>query len=70
MYIDKYKAIGDGLGLLTKGDVHAKYTPQEIISYLLLPINNNRIRFYYQGTKPIGLVTWCLLSPTKANLFL
>jgi len=70
MYIDKYKAIEDSIELLTKGDVHAKYTPQEIISYLLLPINNNRVRLYYQGTKPIGLVTWCWLSPTKANLFL
>lgn len=70
MYIDKYKAIGDSLELLTKGDVHAKYTPQEIISYLLLPINNNRIRLYYQDSKPIGLVTWCWLPPYKATLFL
>ena len=70
MYIDKYKAIGDSLELLTKGDVHAKYTPQEIISYLLLPINNNRIRLYYQDSKPIGLVTWCWLPPDKADLFL
>lgn len=70
MYIDKYKAIGDSLELLTRGDVHAKYTPQEIISYLLLPINNNRIRLYYQDSKPIGLVTWCWLPPDKANLFL
>lgn len=70
MYIDKYKAIGDSLELLTKGDVHTKYTPQEIISYLLLPINNNRIRLYYQDSKPIGLVTWCWLPPDKATLFL
>ena len=70
MYIDKYKAIGDGLVLLTKGDIHSKYTPSEVLSYLLLPINTNKIRIYYIDDKPIGLVTWCWLSPTKANLFL
>ena len=70
MYIDKYKAIGDSIELLTKGDIHSKYTPSEVISYLLLPINNNKIRIYYLGTNPIGLITWCWLSPNKANLFL
>tara|TARA_B110000093_G_scaffold69783_1_gene75729 strand:+ start:2555 stop:2977 length:423 start_codon:yes stop_codon:yes gene_type:complete len=68
--IDRYKAVGDGIELLTKGDTHSKYTPREVITYLLLPINNNRIRIYYIDDKPIGLVTWCWLSPTKASLFL
>ena len=70
MYIDKYKAIGDGLLLLTNGDIHSKYTPSEVISYLLLPINTNKIRLYYVDDKPTGLITWCWLSPNKANLFL
>lgn len=70
MVIDKYKAVLDGLRLLEVGDTHSKYTPQEIISYLLYPIKHNRLRLYYIDNKPIGLCTWCWLSPTKANLFL
>mgnify|MGYP000844834207 FL=1 len=70
MVIDKYKAVLDGLRLLEVGDTHSKYTPQEIISYLLYPIEHNRLRLYYIDNRPIGLCTWCWLSPTKANLFL
>ena len=70
MIIDKYKAVGDSIELLTKGDTHSKYTPSEVVSYLLLPINNNKIRIYYVGNNPVGLLTWCWLSPNKANLFL
>lgn len=70
MIIDKYKAVVDGISLLELGDTHSKYTPSEINTYLLLPIQYNRIRLYYEGTKPIGLITWCWLSPTKSTLFL
>lgn len=70
MVIDKYKAVLDGLRLLEVGDTHSKYTPQEIISYLLYPIEHNRLRLYYIDNRPIGLCTWCWLSPPKANLFL
>ena len=70
MLIDRYKAVGDSIELLTKGDTHSKYTPREVINYLLLPINNNKIRLYYVDDNPIGLVTWCWLSPNKATLFL
>lgn len=70
MVIDKYQAVLDGLRLLEVGDTHSKYKPKEVISYLLLPIEHDRIRLYYVDDKPIGLATWCWLSPTKANLFL
>ncbi len=70
MLIDRYKAVGDSIELLTKGDTHSKYTPSEVINYLLLPINNNKIRLYYVDDNPIGLITWCWLSPNKATLFL
>mgnify|MGYP000441452855 CR=1 FL=1 len=70
MVIDKYKAVLDGLRLLEVGDIHSKYTPNEVISYLLYPIEHNRLRLYYIDNRPIGLCTWCWLSPTKANLFL
>jgi hemolysin-activating ACP:hemolysin acyltransferase len=70
VHIDKYKATSDSLDLLTRGDIHSKYTPSEVISYILLPINHNRIRLYYVDDKPVGLITWCWFSPDKANLFL
>ena len=70
MYIDKYQAVVDGISLMELGDTHSKYTPSEVNTYLLLPIHYNRIRLYYQDTKPIGLITWCWLSPYKSTLFL
>lgn len=70
MHIDRYKAVVDGIGLFNEGDTHSKYTLTELNTYLLLPIEYNRIRFYYQDDKPIGLITWCWLSPTQSTLFL
>jgi len=70
MVIDKYKAVVDGIELFGLGNTHSTYTPSELNTYLLLPIQYNRIRLYYQDNKPIGLITWCWLSPTQSNLFL
>ena len=70
MVIDKYTAVVDGISLLELGDTHSKYTPSEVNTYLLLPIQYNKIRIYYEGDKPIGLITWCWLSTTKSNQFL
>lgn len=70
MVVDKYQAVLDGLRLMEVGDIHSRYTPSEVISYLLLPIENNKIRLFYAYDKPIGLVTWCWLTPDKATLFL
>ena len=70
MVIDKYTAVVDGISLLELGDTHSYYTPSEVNTFLLLPIEHNKIRIYYEDTKPIGLITWCWLSTTKSNLFL
>lgn len=70
MYIDKYQAVVDGISLMELGDTHSKYTPSEVNTYLLLPTQYNRIRLYYQDAKPVGLITWCWLSPSKSTLFL
>ena len=70
MKIDKYQLLLDSLRLLELGDIHSRYTPTEIISYLVYPIEHDRLRIYYVGSKPVGLVTWCWLSPTRASLFL
>ena len=70
MRIDKYQAVVDGISLMELGDTHSKYTPSEVNTYLLLPTQYNRIRLYYQDAKPVGLITWCWLSPSKSTLFL
>jgi hemolysin-activating ACP:hemolysin acyltransferase len=70
MHIDKYQAVVDGISLMELGDTHSKYTPSEVNTYLLLPTQYSRIRLYYQDTKPVGLITWCWLSPSKSTLFL
>lgn len=70
MRIDRYKAVVDGIELFSEGDIHSKYNLEELNTYLLLPIKYNRIRFYYEGDKPIGLITWCWLSPTHSDLFI
>lgn len=70
MVIDKYKAVVDGINLLQLGETHLTYTPSEVNTFLLLPIEHDKIRFYYEGDKVVGLITWCWLSTTKSNLFL
>ena len=57
MQLDKYQAVLDGIGLLSKGDTHSKYTPQEVHTYLLLPINYNRVRLYAKEN-PDGHELW------------
>ena len=70
MVIDKYTAVVDGISLLQLGDTHLTYTPSEVNTFLLLPIEHDKIRLYYEGDKVVGLITWCWLSTTKSNLFL
>ncbi len=70
MVIDKYRAVVDGISLLQSGDTHLTYTPSEVNTFLLLPIEHDKIRLYYEGDKVVGLITWCWLSTTKSNLFL
>ena len=70
MVIDKYTAVVDGISLLELGDIHSYYTPSQVNTFLLLPIEHDKIRIYYEDDKPVGLITWCWLSTTKSNLFL
>jgi hemolysin-activating ACP:hemolysin acyltransferase len=70
MVIDKYKIVVDSISLMSIVEPYSNYTTNDIISYLLLPIEYNKIRIYYEGDKPIGLITWCWLSTTKSDLFL
>ena len=70
MVIDKYKAVVDSINLMDMVEPYSNYLPSDIKTYLLLPIQYNKIQLYYEGDKPVGLITWCWLSTTKSELFL
>ena len=65
-----HKAIEDGLFLFNQSKGHCRYTVPLIQSYLLYPCKHNRIRFYYRGEEPVGLITWAWLDEKTADKFL
>lgn len=68
--VDRNKIIADSLELFNQSEEHRKYTVSDLQTYLLLPVEWNTIRIYYSGEKPVGLVTWCWLSPDNSAKFL
>mgnify|MGYP000946934376 FL=1 len=71
MKLDYNKAVADGLTLFINSAPHKKYTLDDINTYLVLPIKNNRVRiFYNQESVPVGLITWCWLTEDKAEKLL
>jgi hemolysin-activating ACP:hemolysin acyltransferase len=70
MLIDHNKAIVDGLYLFQKSKWHVDYNVNDVHRYLVAPVKHNRIRIYYAGKEPIGLITWCWLSKEAAKKFL
>ena len=62
MQINNDKALADGLELFRQSKWHKVYNVEDIYRYLIAPIKYKRISLYYQGDKPIGLVTWCWLD--------
>lgn len=63
-------AVVDGLYLFSHSDGHRHYTIAEFLTYLVYPVLHNKIKFFYEDGKPIGLVTWCFLPDDKAQAFL
>lgn len=70
MTVDSSKALSDSLGLFRKSYWHRDYTVEDIYRYLVAPIQHDRIRIFYQGDEPVGLITWCWLSKEDAEAFL
>jgi len=71
MKLDYNTAIADGLSLFINSTSHKRYTLADINTYLVLPIENNRVRiFYNQEGVPVGLITWCWLTEDKAQKLL
>ena len=59
----------DGLKLFGLSNFHRNYTLKEFTNYFLYPLSHKKIRFFYEGKVPIGLVTWCFLSNEKSEAF-
>ena len=67
MKLDYNTAVADGLSLFINSTPHKRYTLEDINTYLVLPIKNNRVRIFYQQEEiPVGLITWCWLTEDKA----
>lgn len=70
MLVNTDKATVDGLKLLRQSEWHWDYNVDDIFRYLIAPIKYNRIRLYYSGDEPIGLITWCWLDKEAGKKFL
>lgn len=70
MLVNTDKATVDGLKLLRQSKWHWDYNVDDVFRYLIAPIKYNRIRLYYSGDEPIGLITWCWLDKESGKKFL
>jgi hemolysin-activating ACP:hemolysin acyltransferase len=64
------KAVMDSLFLFNQSPDHRIYTLVEFNHYAIFPILHSKIRLFYDGDKPFGLVTWAWLTHAEALLFL
>jgi hemolysin-activating ACP:hemolysin acyltransferase len=64
------EALADALSLFRASPSHSKYNVNDIYTYLQLPLQYKTIELYYEGDKPVGLITWCWLKKEDADLFL
>jgi hemolysin-activating ACP:hemolysin acyltransferase len=62
--------LADALRLFNQSEAHRDYTVADLQTYLLLPAEYETIRVYYSGESPVGLVTWCWMTPENSQKFL
>ena len=70
MLIDHNKAVVDSLKLFRQSRWHRNYNVEDIFRYIVAPIKYNRMRIYYSGDEPVGLITWCWLDKEAGQKFL
>jgi len=70
MVLSREQTVAYGIDLMLTSKDHMQWYIGDLDTYLLLPINNNRIRIYLKGTEPVGLITWCWMYPKDALSFL
>lgn len=68
--LNHQKAVLDGLYLFSNSDGHRHYSIDEFVRYLVYPVLQNKIEFFYENDKPVGLVTWCFLPEDVGEQFL
>jgi len=64
------QSVVDGLYLFNHSPDHRIYTLVEFNHFLVFPVIHQKVRFFYEDGKPIGLVTWCWLTEQEADEFL
>jgi cytolysin-activating lysine-acyltransferase len=68
--MENSKAVVDSLYLFNRSPFHSMYTLRAFNSYLILPLLHDKLRIFYEGEKPVSLVTWCWFTDEQADLFL
>ena len=64
------KAVLDSLFLFNQSPDHRLYTLVEFNHYCLFPLIHQKARLFYNGSKPIGFVSWAWLTEEEAQDFL
>ena len=64
------KAVLDSLYLFNKSPDHRIYTLAEFNHYCIFPLLHSKAQIFYNGTKPIGFVSWAWLTSDEAQNFL
>ena len=59
----------DGIYLFSHSDDHRIYTLDEFQHYLIYPVLHQKVRFFYQNDRPIGVVTWAFFTDEEAEDF-
>ena len=67
--MDNSKAVVDCLYLFNQSPDHRLYTIAEFNHYLIFPLLHNKLRIFYDGDKPVSLVTWCWFTDEQAEEF-
>jgi len=64
------KAVLDSLFLFNQSLDHRLYTLVEFNHYCLFPLIHQKARLFYNGSKPIGFVSWAWLTEEEAQDFI
>jgi len=64
------QSVVDGLYLFNQSPSHRGYTLVQFQHYFLLPLLHEKVRIFYDGDKPVALVTWCWLTEDESRRFL
>lgn len=61
--------LGEVVWLMAQSDLHKEWPLGSILQWVIPALLNNQYRLYRQGEKPIGYVSWALLSEEKEKQY-